>query len=439
VEVSTMSVPDRRGVLWIAAVAIAPVITLVSIATNAVNVPFADEWSLVPLFQADHFDLGLFFAQHHEHRPLFPRAVDYVLAYMTGWDIRAELYLNFAVAVATFLALLAALRRTLDRNAFLAVSVVTSVIFFSPGQWENWLWGWQLEWFLCNLTAVGVIWALAVLVDRSPARGLRIGALAAFVGTFSLGQGLLLWPVGLALLVFRRRPWRLWALLSVATFVLYFAGWTNPGEHPSKTIFLSHPFEFLEWVCLYLGRPFAVSTNTGVAVGALLLLTFAAAATYVVRHRHDMVLVARAEFWLALGAYALGAGLLTDISREGFGLIGAAVSRYSTMAALFAIATMGTVFAVLRGEQVAGRAITAPMRRWAIVAVTAPLLLVAIVNTRHGLDSMGYWRDQKGAILTCGRHATVATDPCLNQGPLNGGPLPFDQIQYLRSKGWAGF
>jgi hypothetical protein len=421
--------------LWLAILSVAPVVMLLSIRARTVNVPFYDEWNgLVPLFQAqDHGTLHLsaFWSQHNEHRPAFPRAIQFAMAYVTKWDVRAEMYLNFAVAVATFGFLLAALRRSLDRFGLVIASVVASVLFFSPVQWENWLWGWQLEWFLANLAGAGMLWALTVLVDRSPRRGLAVAAVCAFVGTFSIAQGLLLWPVGLALVLLRRRPWRTWALLSVVVPALYLAGW-HGQNNPS-----AGPVDFVRYVLIYLGRIFGVSDSTGSIAGAALLVGFGAGAAYVVSRRDNRALVDRAAFWLGLGLYAVGAAVLTAIGRAGMGVF--AVSRYAGMAELFAIATLGLLLTILLDGEVAGRAISVPIRRRVTAAMAAAILFATLVNLPPGFRAMDRRGEELAYIGDCTRTVTVVGDPCLDRPVTGFKEVRLAGIEYLRSKGWAGY
>src|SRR3712207_1731768 len=148
----------RLRIAWLLAIAAPAVLTLVLIAVHGVNTPQLDQWSgMTPLLvEHDRGTLSFadFYAQHNEHRPLVPTAIDFWLAQLTGWNIRVELFVDYGVALATFVLIVLALRRTLDRTAFALAAVVASVVFFSPRQHENWLWGWQLEWFLSNLAAL---------------------------------------------------------------------------------------------------------------------------------------------------------------------------------------------------------------------------------------------------------------------------------------------
>ena len=428
-------------VVWVVALVATPVVTLVLIAEHGVNVPFWDDWALVALFEASdegRLSLGDLLAQHNEHRPVIARTADFVMAPLIDWDLRVELYRNFAVVVATFVLVLLALRRTLDRIGFLVAAVLASLLVFSPVQWENWLWGWQLTWFLSNLGAVLAFFALAFMVERSPRRGLVVAAAGGVLATFSLGQGLLVWPIGLALLLLARRAWRAWAVVSVVVTAAYFVDWENPAHMGSKTAFLERPVDFVEFVFLYLGRTLGNGDATGKLIGLVMVASFLAAAAYVIWHRHDRVLLTRASIWLAIGLYALGAGIITAVSRVAEGVI--AYSRYNSMGVLFALSTMALLFVVARSERVWTLSLTAQRRRLAVAAVALPLLLAGIVNGRAGADAMRERSEALQRFADCTRTARSRDLPCLRD-PTVASPYgrQWEQILYLRHKGWAGY
>lgn len=426
-----------RRVAWPAALAAPAALTLALIAIHGVNTPQQDQWlGLTPLLiEHDRGTLSFadFYDQHNEHRPVVPTAIDFGLALLTGWDIRVELYVNFAVALATFVLIALGLRRTLGGTAFWPAAVLASIVFFSPRQWENWLNGWQLEWFLSNLAALGAFWSLTFLHERSPRAGLATGVGCAVVATYSLGQGLLVWPLGLALLLLRRRPWRLWTLAGVLVAVAYFAGYDDPDHHPSKTLVFEQPFELVRYACRYLGGPFGVGDTSAAIAGAVLIAAFLLAARRALRRRADGGLRERTAFWAAAGAYALGAAVITGVSRLGFGWMQASASRYTTMGCLFAIATLALVLAVAPGIE--------PRRRRVVVAAfVLPLLLTALLNTGRGVGQLERDADHLETIAACVRNARSPEEPCLADARFAHGPhLHYLGIDWLRSRGWAGF
>lgn len=122
------------------------------------------------------------------------------LAVLTGWDTRYEVATNIILAVASSALLWLLLRRTFAHRTVLAVAAfVVSVIVFSPSQYENWLWGWQIQWFLNLLALIAAVWALSGW-RQSPWPRLVVAAAAATVATYSLASGFLVWLICLPLI-----------------------------------------------------------------------------------------------------------------------------------------------------------------------------------------------------------------------------------------------
>jgi hypothetical protein len=80
-----------------------PLLIGILIFKNGVDYPVVDEWDgTAPLFEKmANGTLGIadFFAQHNEHRIFFPRLIFFVLGCLTHWNIRAELWVIWLLAL----------------------------------------------------------------------------------------------------------------------------------------------------------------------------------------------------------------------------------------------------------------------------------------------------------------------------------------------------
>jgi hypothetical protein len=71
-----------------------------------VDVPFWDQWELVP--RLDRLDSGTLtfrdlWGQHNEHRPMFPILLMLVMARLSDWDTGWEIAANIVFGTAIFL------------------------------------------------------------------------------------------------------------------------------------------------------------------------------------------------------------------------------------------------------------------------------------------------------------------------------------------------
>ena len=276
----------------------------------AVNVPYADQWySDVPLlgkFYSHTLTLGSLWTPHFDHRMLFPNLIVLALAESTHFNIVFEDYLGGLFLVVAVGLLIAAHKRRSPSTPLVYYCPV-ALLMFSFVQFQNSLWGFQIAWYLVMLML-----ALAILLLDRPTLGrlALTGAIgAAAVGSFSSLQGLLIWPIGLVLLLQRRRPagpivaWVASAVITGGVYFYHLAYWgpsnrlavlahpmtalkffffsigavvgnqaTNPATHPSLPTMLLGVvvFSVAVWVVIVLGL--RRDTSSGSPIGVALVL-----------------------------------------------------------------------------------------------------------------------------------------------------------------------
>ncbi len=246
-----------RLVLPLVLVIVPPVLELLYICRFSVDVPWWDEWAFVGLLRSWYQgDMGQIiarlWAQHNEHRPVFPRLIMVMLAKLTGWNIRFEMYFGLLLSILMLVVIGLIYKKTVGSSTWGFVPLAWLV--FSLGQWENILWGWQLALYLQALATVSALYFLSTRSLRST--GLAV--LCAIVASFSFSSGLLTWPAGfLCLLTQRARKerWALWGLAGALTIVAYFVNYAHPGHHPSPLTGFSRLPETIKFFLVNVGAP----------------------------------------------------------------------------------------------------------------------------------------------------------------------------------------
>jgi hypothetical protein len=176
-----------------------------------VNTPYWDQWEMVPRIQALHTHTQGFndlWAAHNEHRIFFPWLVSLTLAMLTHWNIGVEIMAGFGFALISSILLALITVRTIRQPLFRIMAIaLISFWFFSPIQAENWIWGWQLEWFMVIAAVITTIF----LLTRTQDLELRINKalfaaaiISAGIATFSLAAGIFVWIIGLGILLAQR-------------------------------------------------------------------------------------------------------------------------------------------------------------------------------------------------------------------------------------------
>ena len=327
----------RTGV-WLA-VAVPVGISVNFIARFGIDVPYWDQWDFVPFLDRaarGSLTLSELASQHNEHRILFPRLIMLGLARLTRWDVRAEMWAGWSMVLVTLGVLLLELRRR-DRPAGLTAWALVSAawLLFSLRQWENWLFGWQLQIFLAVLGAAVALWALLV---PSPAR-IAAAVAAAGVCSYSFASGLGVWPAGAVVLLLtplpRRRRMTLvaaWGVVACLVLALYLRGFEPIGSHPRLGVALEHPLGTLGCLLTALGASLAQSLPLALIVGAALLLVVVASLVPLASRPDGL---ARARYGLGLVAFSVAAAGLIAVGRVGLeppDWLGPAMpSRYTTL------------------------------------------------------------------------------------------------------------
>jgi hypothetical protein len=440
--------PYQSGVLAaVIAASFVPIITMaVLLRRYSVNVPFWDQWEYVPLIYAAHhgtLTIHDLWMQHNEHRILFPRVVTIIASFVTGYNIRYEILLNFVTATLSYSVLLVMLKRTFGRfnKTVVALAFLFAWILYSPIQWINWIWGFQLAFFMCVLFSVLTIHLVSKTESKRYHILFYLSVITATVATYSLGNGIVVWFVGLAMLLLQRADrrkliiWTSSAVVVGASYLYHFR--RSPGSLPLSTV-IREPILVSKYALGYLGRNLAL-TGPGARLTGLVLLVILVGAVFVV-YKHGQL--KKIVPWLGLVVVVIFTALLAAASRLNFGLDQSLVDSYTTISLLFILSVLVVVFyAVTLLLQK-----TPPKRlhKWYLTGFfVAGLISYALVSSfvsnyfsgLHQLEDQG--RDMS-KVQRCVYSATSPTDNCL----LFAYPskqIAWNGIQTLKELKWGNF
>ena len=373
------------------------------IAFYGVDVPYGDQWDgtchLFQKMEAGTLGIPDFYELHNEHRIFFPRLIAFGLAKLTHWNVRAELLVIWLLACVCSLniwrlAEVTGWRKSRGRTWLLFAA---NLLLFTPLQWENLLWGFQIGFFLPIACATACLW-----IARSARHPFDfLGSLIlCLVCTFSVASGFSAWILTLPLLLAgdgksrdRKGWWLLWLATAVASVCLYFRGYEKPSYHPSPLEALKHPWDAMRFWLAYLGNPFGSGTalaDTAIAqaAGAVLIAALAGCSVYLWKNRRDRALVSNSLPWFMLAGIALFNGALTMIGRMGFGTPAALMSRYISFAVMLPVALLfliATVFIHWRGRS--GSRSRAAFPVIGLTALGTAFALLLFLGTINGMQS----------------------------------------------------
>jgi hypothetical protein len=289
---------------------------------HAVDLPRQDEWPEIVhrlrLAKHGQWDGMDWFAQSSQHRHAVPRLVLVAVALATSWSASAVAWVAVVVHIASWLAVVWLMRADLDDWSLLALSLV----WFSPAQYESFIWGWALH---GGLTLLFSVIALVAIEARRGRAGVLVAVACCTLASYCTAPGLVSWIVCAGVLVAHQR-WQAascLALSGVTCLLTYFVGYVRPGEYAALQFRIAdHTLGVGSAIGVALGvlaQPFGLAPGAAAIVGASWLsLVLAAAGRAVAPHRLGLALLGVA-WWLAtiLGRYD-GTTSMLAISRYGW-------------------------------------------------------------------------------------------------------------------------
>jgi len=417
-EPSTIEATDhrspvgRRSIAFLAVVGFSlPVIAYFWLIHHyALNIIRADQWSDIQIIAdsySGHLSFGDLWAQHYENRILFPNLVVLLLSRTTSFNVLVEEYVSAALLVASTGLLIFAHRRRVGLAWVYYCPV--AILMLSFVQHQNTLWGFQLAWYLVLLAVA----ATFTVLDRQNLTWwwLIVSVATAVVASYSSLQGLLVWPTGLLLLYYRKRPrsftivWLSAAAVTVALYALNYVA--APGTDDSV---IRHPIAALEFYFVAIGDVIGVNVSgtdaTGTAILVLGLVLFAASIWVLVaycRRRDETSGMPIAAVLIIFGLLFVG---LFAVGRIALGLPGASSSRFRTFDLLILV---GLYLAVLdrwalrrsaRGNIQATSSGKHPQRALVVLAgiVASVVCLQIVIGVPQGLA--GARTDHANQILS---------------------------------------
>ncbi|MET0622361.1 MAG: hypothetical protein ABW250_05225 [Pyrinomonadaceae bacterium] len=395
---------SQRGALWTAAALLAACAPAWLILRYGVDVPYWDQWDVAPFFEKlarGSLRAADLFAQQNEYRQFFPNLIFVALGRLTGWNVRAEMLACLLLACVAALNIRSLAARTrAGASGGGALFLLASLLVFSPLQYENWLFGVQIVYFVPGACVTAGL--VAAYSERPGTRAcVAVCASLAAVATFSSANGVVCWLVlPPAILAARpearasaRRWLSLWGACIALCLAVYVYGYSTPAGHPAPSLAAARPLDAVVYFLALAGGPLALGPRplvVAVSVGACALAAYAYACAYLVRHRDDAALVRGACAWAALGAYAVVTAAMVTAGRLGFGVAQSLSSRYTTFTLYLLVALVYLLPRVARhaarhGGRPAGRELLLKgLGSGAAVLLVLAHVVAFVLVVRHG-------------------------------------------------------
>jgi hypothetical protein len=325
--------------------------------------PLNDQWD--ELVTDRHISWDWLISQHNEHRIFFPRLI-FILDYWLASETNVvDLVCNLLVQIGMTVLILRIMRKNgpSDRMTSIGIAGLTASVVFWAVQWENFTWGFQVQFLGVVLGAVGTFATLAF--GRPTVISLVAVVALEIVSVYTLSSGILVPVLTFAFALKLRRPRAHLVILGATAILLpasYLLHYNAPVPRSDPLALGSHPLAILQYMVTELGGPIAEATSRrfqiyripiATGIGSIGVVSFGIIFLRRVRSASPTEAIL-----LALGCFLIAMALLTAVGRITLGLDQALSTRYATPAALF---WLSTVLLIAVRHRTAGAFVALPL------------------------------------------------------------------------------
>jgi len=226
--------------------------------TYSTNVPWFDDIENIPFFLSRLLDAPgwyeraeAFLRPNNEHRVLSARLIVYLNYLLTGEiNFRALAFVGNLTVLGIFLLL----SRAYLKNSGPLLSLIPAAFFIFNLQFYSMtfmtIMSLQYQLIICE-----VFLSLYLLIKPSRL-SFGVAILVAILSTFSMGNGLMVWPTGALLLLYLGHWSRLitWVIVGILAIIGYFSGYAFvQGNDEGFLYFFQHPFKVIIGFFAFVG------------------------------------------------------------------------------------------------------------------------------------------------------------------------------------------
>ena len=318
-----------------------------------VAIPTADDWDRWISYVRDHYSLWWFFQEHVDHRLAAPKvlfAIDHLVFHARGWFLLVCAFC-FQALTGVLLWWIAGRAYQQGRLERLIQAAVIVACFFSAQQWKNFVWPFQVQFPMVYCAAAAALFTLWKTSEsssqpdsevhlRNTIRWLVVSIAMAIIATYSMVNGILVWPMLLIVALWLRMSRQWIGTIAAGALVIgttYFYHWHKmsppsplpPSERLHRAVIfglahLGSPTAPLAMSRSSDGARLAFAEIPGALVGLAVVVAFAMIWRRRERYNGPYALLVFYSVFLAATSVAMAYG------RSGGPLLEAFSSRYLT-------------------------------------------------------------------------------------------------------------
>ncbi len=369
-------------------------------------------------------------AQQNEHRLLFGYAGALAVALVTHWNAVAEMYLTQLCLLAMMGVYLYVFMGTSTSRFRGWLFVPIAFLVFSVRQYQPLLMNMSVA--QVAVETVAALFCLCLLNQPQWTTAKFLGAVFfAVVGSYTQGQGLPVWPLGLLPLLLtplsKRRKivlGTIWCATAIVVLLVYFWGWKNgPGQVRMFS---------MEYFATIVGAAIFPDLSSATVGGVIILLLSTATILLTLRFGKAR----QYSFWLTLLVYGVLVNAQVTVGRgsyNGFSPAQAMSSRYAMFSLLTVIGLYAILSSLLNGEKLT-RLVSA---LWG--ATLALVVLGVVLSSIEGYQIGAFVKQQRDYHVFVFLTYDTQPDEALPTAPPHKGAVIRPQLKFLKEHGLSVF
>lgn len=413
------------------------IISIVLVIIYGVNVPFADEWGIVDLYhkiEQNGLHFSYFFAQHNEHRILFPRIVLLTVALLTKWNVVAQMLVSQLILLFVGLCCCKYFRNKNGKTAAaLWAAVPLTVLIFSLRQYENMYWGFQVGFYMVFAFSVFSFYFYDKYENIGSMKYLYFSGICAVIVSFSSIHGLLIWICYLVLFLAQRifekvkisKRQIFFLMVGAACWIVYFIGYHKPEGHPQ--LGQGGLLNLIKYFLVSVGSSMIQNSRIAGVFGILICTVLILIAGFLIWKKQ----IRENRFPCLLIVFGVGVLASITLGRAGFGIGQALSSRYTTYSLLIPIGIYIIGYPIIKAHFPKFSS-----KQWFGMVVALLLLPLSLINI---LEITSNSQDRKYAEYALQRFDSVPNETRKHYFPIEVEPYMTEYPQILKDKKFSVF
>jgi hypothetical protein len=386
-----------------------------------VNLLFWDDWELLGLYE--HIDQNGFFhistlkklfLQHNEHRMFFPGIIMIIVYKLTNMNVKIAMFITQMMVITVYSLCIKYYKMqkkitniflgNYTRDAFIFLS---GIACFSSIQYENFLWGFQVAFYMAIFASVISLYWLQKYFIIGGKMNYCFSISFAIIASFSHLHGIFIWPIiviATLIYILSEKQWSLsikiipFILIGFVCYLIYFSGWNLPGHRPMTT----DVYLLIQFFLGNMGGMFTGSySRIAVLLGGITVLLCVALVLILFLQRN----IKESIFPIGLIGFSFAAIGAITIGRAGLGIEWANASRYMSFSVLSYIGIIMLIYKFLsyNGEKVYENKIINIIYKnkvfsFILVSISILLLIGNFIGLLSSKRQYGYFNDRVSAL-----------------------------------------